>query len=100
MINSTNNVHIDGNVIDREELISTFKFDTDDKFTQWVLRPMAVLAVFGIGAMTFIAGAVVIALSLATLPLLIAAMWALKYKLNKDAAAVDSVVSTQDGSAV
>jgi len=100
MIHSTNNVHIDGNVIDHEELMRTFKFDSDDKFTQWVLRPMAVLAVLGIGVATFFAGVIVIMLSLATLPLLMAAMWALKYKLNKDAAETDTVISTQDGSAV
>jgi len=100
MINSTSNVHIDGNVIDHEELMRTFKFDSDDKFTQWVMRPLAVLAVLGIGVATFFVGAFVIVVSLATLPLLMAAMWALKYKLNKSAAEAEAVVSTQDGSAL
>ena len=64
MINSTNNVHIDGNVIDHEELMRTFKFNSDDRFTQWVLRPVAVIAAVGIGVATFFASAIVIVLSL------------------------------------
>lgn len=100
MIKSTNNVHIDGKVIDHEQLMSSFKFDSDDKFTQWVLRPLTALAALGIGAAMFFASAVVIMLSLATLPLLMVAMWAMKYKLKKDAAEADPVVSTQDASAV
>lgn len=100
MINSTNNVHIDGKVIDHEQLMGAFKFDSDDKFTQWILRPLTALAAIGIGVAMFFASAVVIMLSLATLPLLMVAMWAMKYKLRKDAAEADPVVSTQDASAV
>ena len=100
MINSTNNVHIDGKVIDHEELMGSFKFDSDDKFTQWVLRPLTVLAALGIGVAMFFASAVVIVVSLATLPLLMAAMWAMKYKLKKDTAEADPVVSTQDAGTV
>lgn len=96
MINSTNNIHIDGNPIDHDEFMKTFKFNSDDKFSRWVLRPLAVLAALGVGAAAFFASAILLLLSLATLPLLALAMWAVKYKLEREQAANDPVVHTQD----
>ena len=96
MINSSNTIHIDGTVINQEDWMNRFNLDTDDKFTRWVLRPLALLAALGFGVAMFFASAVLIMLSLAMLPLLAVAMWAVKRKLERDAAAANPVVSTQE----
>lgn len=96
MINSTNSIHINGNPIDQEEFMNTFKFNSDDNFSKWVLRPLTLLAALGIGAAAFFASAILLLLSLAMLPLMALAIWAVKYKLEREQAAADPVVHTQD----
>lgn len=96
MINSTNTVHIDGTVIDREEIVNAFNFDKADKFTRWVVRPLALLSAVGIVIAGFFASAVLILLSLAMLPLLALSMWAVKSKLERDASVQEPVIHVQE----
>ncbi len=84
MINSTNTINIDGTVIDHEEIRNSFDFNNGDKFTRWVVRPLALLTAIGIGVAMFFASAFLIMLSLAMLPLLAVSMWAVKTKVERD----------------
>ena len=84
MINSTNTVNIDGNVIDQEELASILKMDNNDRFTRWVVRPLALLTAIGMGVAMVFASVFIMLLSLATLPLLAVSLWAMKTKLKRD----------------
>jgi hypothetical protein len=95
MINSTHNVHINGTVLNEEELKNTFDFSKGDAITRWLLRPLAVLAAIGMGVAAFLASAFLLVLSLAMLPLLAVGLWAVKHKMEKDHAAADPVVDTQ-----
>jgi len=97
MINSTNTVNIDGTVLNDEEFIKAFTFSKDDKFSRWVVRPLALLTAVGIGAAMFFASAFLIIISLAMLPLLAVFFWAYKTKLERDLAAANPVVDTQSG---
>lgn len=96
MINSTNTVNIDGNIIDHDEILDSFKLDSGDSFTRWVVRPLALLTAVGVGAAMFFASAFFIMLSLAILPLAAVSMWAFKKKLERDNATADSMVDTQE----
>ena len=98
MINSTNTVNIDGTVLKDEEFIKAFKFDKDDKFSLWVLRPLALLTAVGVGIAMFFASAFLIILSMAMIPLLAISFWALKTKVERDMAKSDPVVDTQTSS--
>lgn len=95
MINSTNTINVDGTVIDQDEILKTLKLDESDKFTRWVLRPLAVLTALGIGAAVLISSAFMIMLTLAMLPLMAVAMWVAKTKIERDIAASDPVIDTQ-----
>ena len=95
MINSTNTVNIDGTVLKDEEFIKAFTFNKDDKFSQWVVRPLAILTAIGVGIAMFFASAFLIILSLAMIPLLAVSFWAVKAKVERDMAKSDPVVDTQ-----
>lgn len=95
MINSTNNVNIDGTVLNSEEFVQAFRFDKQDKFSQWVVRPLALLTAIGMGVAMFFASAFLVILSLAMMPLLAISFWAVKTKLERDIANADPVVDTQ-----
>jgi len=95
MIKTSHNVHIDGTAIDHDELMRTFTLDTNDRYSRWVLKPLAALSVLGIAVASLIAGAVVLALSVALLPILAIGAWAFKSKLRRDAHPSDPVVDTQ-----
>ena len=95
MIHNTNTLNIDGNVLKNEELAKIFSFSKDDKFSQWVLRPLAVLITIGMGIAMFFASAFLIVLSLAMLPMVALSFWALKTKLERDLAKANPVVDTQ-----
>ena len=84
MINSTNTINIDGTVIDHDEIRNSFDFNNSDKFTRWVVRPLALLTAIGMGVAMFFASAFLSMLSLAMLPLLAVSMWAVKTKLERD----------------
>lgn len=104
MINTTHNVHIDGAAIDTEEVMRTFTVDTQDRYSRWVLKPLAVLSIVGVAIASLVAGAVVLALSLALLPLFALSAWAVKNKLSRDILAsenateahTDTIDSTAD----
>ena len=84
MINSTNTVNIDGEIFEKLDVRKTFSIDENDSFSRWVLRPIAILAAIGIGVAAFIASAMLIMVSLALLPILAVAVWAMRTKLERD----------------
>lgn len=84
MINSTNTVNIDGAAISEVELKRIFSSESDDKFVRWVVRPVALLAAIGVGVAVFFASAFLIMISLALLPILAVAMWAMKTSIDRE----------------
>lgn len=84
MINSTNTVNIDGVTLKEFDVNSIFTIDENDKFSRWVVRPLAVLSAIGIGVAAVFASAMLIVVSLALLPVLAIAMWAMRTKLERD----------------
>lgn len=96
MINSTNTVNMDGTVLTDEAFIKTFTFNKDDKFSLWVVRPLAILVAIGMGIAMFFASAFIIVLSLLMLPLLAVSFWVVKTKVERDRAKTDPVVDTQN----
>lgn len=86
MINSTNTVNIDGAAIREIDLTNLFEAGADDTFTRWVVRPLALLAAIGVGVAVFFASAVLIMVSLALLPILAVAMWAMRTRLKRELA--------------
>ena len=104
MISSTNTVNIDGAAIKTVDLKALLSSDSDDRFVQWVVRPLAILAAIGVGAAVLFASAVLIMVSLALLPLIAVAMWAMKTKIERELkdsdaeiVAVDEVVAGEHG---
>ena len=100
MINSTNTLNIDGTKLNNEEINRILDFDKQDTFTRWVVRPIAALTVVGLMVAGFFASAFFIAISLALVPFIALSAWALKKKMERDAAAADPVVDTQSDSRV
>ncbi len=96
MIDSTNTVHIDGTIIDHDKILNSFKLDSSDSFTRWVVRPLALLTAIGMGVAMFFASIFLIMLSLAMLPLAVLSIWALKKKLERENTTTDSVATTQE----
>ncbi|MEM7259164.1 MAG: hypothetical protein AAF404_17440 [Pseudomonadota bacterium] len=96
MINSTNTVNIDGAAIREIDLKNLLDTDSDDTFTRWVVRPLALLAAIGLGVAVFFASAVLIMVSLALLPLLAVAMWAMKSKLKRELESAGQLPETDD----
>ena len=86
MINSTNTVNIDGTRIPEVDLKAFFSSDTDDTFTRWVVRPLALLAAIAFCFAIFLASAFLTALALAFLPILALSAWAMKAKFKRDVA--------------
>lgn len=95
MIYNTHTVNIDGTVLNKDELTKAFTFDKDDKFSHWVVRPLALLTTIGIGIALFFASAFLLVLSLAMLPLIAISFWAFKTKVERDLAKANPVVDTQ-----
>ena len=95
MIHNTQTVNIDGTSLNNETLVKAFTFNNDDKFSRWVVRPLAILTVIGMGIAMFFASAFLIVLSLAMLPLIAISFWAVKTKVVRDIANADPVVDTQ-----
>lgn len=95
MINSTNTINIDGTVLKDEDFVKAFTFSKDDKFSQWVVRPLAILAAVGLGIAMFFASAFILVMSLAMIPLLAISFWAVKTKIKRDLAKSNPVVDTQ-----
>ncbi len=95
MINNTHTINIDGTVLKDEDIAAAFTFDKNDKFTKWVVRPLALLTVIGVGAAMFFASAFLIMLSLALMPIFAISFWAMKKKVERDLRNADPVVNTQ-----
>jgi len=95
MIYHTHTVNIDDTVLKDEDVAAAFRFDNNDKFTKWVVRPLAILTAIGVGATMLFASAFLIMLSLALLPLLAVSFWAMKKKFERDLANADPVVNTE-----
>ena len=95
MINNTQTVNIDGTTLNNEAFVRAFTFDKNDKFSQWVVRPLAVLTAIGMGIAMFFASAFLIVLSLAMIPLIAVSFWAVKTKVERDIAQANPVVDTQ-----
>lgn len=96
MINSTNTINIDGTSLDNKDFINLFTFNRDDKFSQWVLRPIAILAAVGLAVAVVLASTFLIVLSLAMLPVVALSVWAMRQKIERARAASDPVVDTQE----
>ena len=100
MINSTNTVNIDGVTIKEFDIKDIINRGEDDNFSRWIVRPLAVLAAIGIGVAAFFTSAMLIIVSLALLPILALAMWAMRTKLERElkSSPIDSstVVDTDD----
>lgn len=95
MIHNTQTVNIDGTTLNNETLVKAFTFNDNDKFSRWVVRPLAILTAIGMGIAMFFASAFLIVLSLAMIPLLAVSFWAVKAKVARDIAKADPVVDTQ-----
>lgn len=95
MIKSTNTLNIDGTGLNREDFVKTFSMKSDDKFTRWVVRPLALVAAAAIGVSMLFASFFFIVLSLMLVPILAVLGWAIKTKLEKSLAEANPVVDTQ-----
>ena len=95
MINSTHTFRIDGNDINPDDVVNSFKDGQADTFTRWVVRPLVLLTAIGMGAAMMVASFFLFLLSLAVLPLLAVSAWAFKRKLEKDLARADDSSSAQ-----
>ncbi len=95
MINSTNTLNIDGTSFNEEEVKRLFKTDNKDTFSRWVVRPIAVLTAVGLVTAGLFASMMIIAISLALVPLVGLSMWAMKKKMERNLAAANPVVDTQ-----
>ncbi len=96
MIKSTNTVNIDGVDFKAVDLSRLFASDSDDKFVRWVVRPLALLAAIGVAVAVFFASAFLIMISLALLPILAVAMWAMKTRIERELATDESVIELGD----
>ncbi len=95
MINNTQTVNIDGTTLNNDTLAKALNFDKNDKFSRWVVRPLAILTVIGMGIALFFASAFIVVLSLAMMPLFALSFWAVKKKVERNIADADPVVDTQ-----
>jgi len=84
MINSTNTVNIDGVKFKQFELKNAFSNNENDRFSQWVVRPLAILAVIGLGVAALFTSVMLMVVSVALLPILALAIWAMKTKVERD----------------
>lgn len=97
MIHNTQTINIDGTVLKEEDIVKAFTFNENDKFSKWVVRPLAMLTAVGMGIAMFFASAFLIIISLAMVPLIAVSLWAFKKKVERDLAMSDPVVDTQTG---
>ena len=100
MINSTNTLNIDGTTFDDADIKRFLSFDRTDTFSRWVVRPLAALTVIGLIVASVFASVFFIAASLALLPIMALAMWAVRKKIERDIKAADPVVDVQESSRV
>lgn len=96
MINSTNTVNIDGTAIPEVDLKAFFAADSDDTFTRWVVRPLALLAAVAFTFAIFLASAFLTVLALAFLPILAVSIWAMKTKFKRDAKDSAVIIEASD----
>jgi hypothetical protein len=96
MINSTNTVNIDGTGIPEVDLKAFFSGKSDDTFTRWVVRPLAVLSAVAFGFAIFLASAFLTLLTLAFLPILAISVWAMRTKFKRDSADAPVIIEASD----
>lgn len=96
MINSTNTVNIDGTGIPEVDLKTFFSGDSNDSFTRWVVRPLALLSAVAFGFVIFLASTFLTILALAFLPILAASVWAMKTKFKRDASESPVIIESSD----
>lgn len=96
MINSTNTVNIDGTGIPEADLKSFFSGNSNDSFTQWVVRPLALLSAAAVSVAIFLASTFLVLLALAFLPILAVSVWAMKTKLKRDNSNSAVIIETSD----
>ena len=96
MINSTNTVNIDGAAFDGVNFKDALKFKKDDNFSLWVVRPLVFLTMAGLGVGLLFASAFLFATLLVALPLIALTMWVMRTKIERDQAAQDPIVATQE----
>ena len=96
MINSTNTVNIDGTTLKGIDLKKIFSGADNDKFGRWVARPLALLAAIAVGVSVFLASAFLVVVSLALLPVLAAALWAMRTHIEKDLEQSDTTIILHD----
>ena len=95
MIRNTQTINIDGTVLKHDEVLKALTFNANDNFSNWVVRPLALLSAVGIGVAMFFASAFLILISLAMIPLLVITAWAFKKKVERDIANASPIVDTQ-----
>ncbi len=95
MFHNNQTVNIDGSALKHEDIVKAFTFNNDDKFSKWVVKPLAILTAIGMGIAMFFASAFLILISLAMVPLLAISFWAMRKKIERDLAEADPVVHTQ-----
>ncbi|MEM7377115.1 MAG: hypothetical protein AAF460_06345 [Pseudomonadota bacterium] len=83
MINTNHSVHIDGTTLNRDELLKHLRLDGDDRMTRWVIRPLALLTAAGIGVAAVMASVLILAVSLALVPLMLLGGWAVRRKVER-----------------
>ena len=85
MINSTNTVNIDGAAFEGMNFKEDLQFRSDDKFSLWVIRPLVILSMVGLGIGLLFASAFLFAAMVVTLPLIALTIWVMKTKAERDA---------------
>lgn len=96
MINSTNTVNIDGISLKDVDLKKLLSETDNDMFGRWVARPLALLAAISVGVAIFFASAFLVVVSLALLPVLAVALWAMRTRIKRDLAQSDTIILNDD----
>ncbi|MBX2835480.1 MAG: YwiC-like family protein [Gammaproteobacteria bacterium] len=95
MINSTNTVNIDGTVLNDQDFKQFYSFNSEDKFSRWVVRPLALLTTVGLGVALVFASTFLLVLSLAMMPLFAVMLWAVKTKMERDLNSDETVIDME-----
>lgn len=87
MIKSNNTVNIEGTVIDQEQLNEYLSIDPNDKKTKYIVKPLLLVSGAGLAMAAVFASVFLVAVSIVVIPLIGVAMWAMKPKQQRAAAA-------------
>lgn len=92
MINSTNTISIDEKLLNEESFTKAFDLNSDDSYTKWIVKPLAVLSTIAVGVVALFTGALMMMAAIATLPLIALSAWALKNKVERELADAEVVI--------